>query len=595
MREPSDPACGVFGAVCASNQMAAATGMAMLERGGNAFDAAAAAAFTIQVVEPDQNGPGGEVAALFHAAATGKVAVLCGQGVAPQDATAHKFKQLGLSNIPSKGLLPAVTPGNLDAWLLLLRDFGTLPLAIVLQPAIDYALGGFPIARRTVAHIEKFKSRFTNAWTSTAEVFLPGGQAPKPQQLVRNEALGRTLLRILSESQSSGADRQSRIEAARQVCATGFVADAIDEFCRTPAVYDFKSMDAHSGFLRGSDIAMWRASIEEPAMVDYHRWTLCKAGPWSQGPVMLQHLALLTEVEGRAIETGTAEFVHHVVEAAKLAYADRGAYYGDPKFAFVPLTELLSAEYSLRRRRLITAEASSDVVCGESTLVPEAASRFRDRIGSVARKRGEMSTLVGAEKCTVHIDAVDRWGNMIAATQSGGWIDDSPVIPSLGFPLSTRGQMFNLSESSPNCVAPGKRPLTTLSPSLALRDGEPHLAFGTPGADQQDQWSVAFFLRYQSGMGLASANAAPLFHTRHLLSSFSPPRIEPRSVLAEETLMAEVVDDLRGRGHAVTVVESFTGTMGILNFGTMSAIARQGKHLSATASHRWPYSFAYVR
>jgi gamma-glutamyltranspeptidase / glutathione hydrolase len=589
------PYLGTYGAVCASNHLAAAAGMAMLEKGGNAFDAAAAVAFVLQVVEPDQNGPGGESVAVFYSAKDRDVRVLCGQGVAPDAACPSRFAEIGLDHVPGTGLLPAVTPGNLDAWLLLLRNYGALPLSAVLEPAISYAMKGFPLSPRTAAHIDKFQARFATAWHTTARVFLPGGALPKPNQLIRNEDLGMTLSRIVTEAGAGSCERSEIIEAARKVVATGFICEEIDRFCREDVVYDFRTRATARALLSGSDMARWRASIERPVSYPYGRWTLFKPGPWSQGPVLLQQLAILKHRGLHNLDVGGAEFVHTVVETAKLAFADKAAYYGDPLFTDVPLDHLLGDGYNARRSQLLGEAASPGFACGEVPRHEGKAELLRSLVQRLLDQADRAHVKPRPEKCTVHFDVADSSGNMVAATQSGGWFHDSPLIPSLGFALSTRGQMFSLLEASPNCIAPRKRPLTTLSPTLAFRDRQPHMIFGTPGADQQDQWSLIFFLRYAHGMNIAEANQAPLFHTRHLLRSFHPQRFVAMTVFAEDTMPTDVVAQLDARGHKVELMPTFSNYTSPLNFGTLSSVTRDGPLLAAAGSARWPCSFAVAR
>jgi len=591
---PIQPQFGTRGVVCASNRFAVAAGMAMLESGGNAFDAAAAVAFVLQAVEPDQNGPGGETVAVFYAEKDRKVSVLCGQGVAPDAASHSWFSKAGLDHIPGVGLLPAVTPGSLDSWLLLVRDYGILPLDTILKPAIHYATNGFPLLPRTAAHIEKFQSRFRGEWRTTADIYLPGGRVPQPHQLFCNEDLGRTLSRIVSEAASKSGERSELIEAARHVVAAGFICEAIDRFTDQEVVYDFRTRATSRGLVRGSDIARWRATIESAVSYAYGRWTVFKPGPWSQGPVMLQQLALLKHHDLDAIDVNGADFVHTVIETAKLAFADKAAYYGDPEFSDVPLAHLLDDDYNARRANLVCATASADFACGEIPQHEAKAVLYRSIVERLLAGPRPVRA-PQAEKCTVHFDVIDAAGNIVSATQSGGWFHDSPIIPSLGYPLGTRGQMFSLKTGSPNCIAPRKRPLTTLSPTLAFRDRIPHLAFGTPGADQQDQWSLIFFLRHAHGLNIAEANNAPLFHTRHLLRSFQPQQIVELAAYLEDTTTNEVVQQLVSRGHRIqllpTVAPDLTAP---LTFGTLSAASRDGPLMAAVGSSRWPGSTAFA-
>ncbi|MGA3400390.1 MAG: gamma-glutamyltransferase family protein [Acetobacteraceae bacterium] len=544
---------GTFGVVASTHWLASQVGMAVLERGGNAFDAACAAAFTLQVAEPHLNGPGGDAPVILHDARTGTQHVVCGQGVAPQAATLDQFRRLDLDLIPATGLLPAVVPGAFDAWCLLLRDWGTWNLADILAFAIGYARNGVHIVPRISATIEGVRPLFAQEWQSSAAVFLPGGNVPRPGSLFARPALAATYERVCREA--VGDTREARIDAARRAWYQGFVAEAVDRFCRNTDVLDVSGR-RHRGLLRGDDLARWSATVETPLAYDYHGHTVLKCGPWSQGPAFLQQLALLRNVDLDAMDPCGADFIHTVVECAKLAFADREAYYGDPDFVRVPIETLLADDYNAQRCRLVGQQASLELrpgsIPGYSAVVDhQAAGRARLLSGATAGS-GEPTVaqlgVIGADTC--HLDVIDRQGNMVSATPSGGWLQSSPVVPDLGFCLGTRGQMFWLHPDLPNSLAPGKRPRTTLSPSFALRDGKPWMAFGTPGGEQQDQWSLIFLLRMvHYNMGIQQAIDAPSFHTEHWPSSFWPRVARPAKVVIEGRYPDTVLTALQARGH----------------------------------------------
>jgi gamma-glutamyltranspeptidase / glutathione hydrolase len=544
---------GTFGVVASTHWLASQVGMAVLERGGNAFDAAVAAGFTLHVAEPHLNGPGGDAPIILHSAASRSQHVICGQGVSPAAATAQTFERLGVEFIPATGLLPAVVPGAFDAWCLMLRDWGTWELADVLSFAIGYARNGVHVVPRISATIAGVQRLFEQAWPSSAAVFLPHGQIPAPGSLFARPALADTYERIVREA--AGATRETRIDAARNVWYRGFVADAVGRFFRDTDVLDVTGR-RHRGLLTEDDLSQWSATVEAPVSYDYHGHTVLKCGPWSQGPVFLQQLALLKGFDVGAMDPVGAPFVHTVTEAAKLAYADREAYYGDPDFVTVPLDVLLSDAYNSRRCGLIAETASlalrPGVVSGYDPVVDhEAATRIAmlsaDTAGSGEPTVARLGA-VGGDTC--HLDVIDRWGNMVSATPSAGWLQSSPVIPELGFPMGTRGQMFWTRQGLPNSIAPKKRPRTTLSPSFALRDGKPWMAFGTPGGEQQDQWSVIFFLRMvHHGMGIQQAIDAPAFHSEHWPSSFWPRVARPGKLVLEGRFDDAVLAALRGCGH----------------------------------------------
>lgn len=551
---------GTFGVVASTHWIASAVGMSVLERGGNAFDAAVATAFTLQVAEPHLNGPGGDAPIIFHDARTRTQQVICGQGVMPQAATLARFRDLDIDLIPATGLLPAVVPGAFDAWCLLLRDWGTWELADVLAYAIGYAARGIHIVPRISATIEGVRRLFEAAWPSSAAVFLPGGRTPAPESLFARPALAATWERICREA--VGASREARIDAARGAWYRGFVAEAIDRFCRGTDVLDVTGRH-HRGLLTGDDLARWTATVEDPLAYDYAGHTVLKCGPWSQGPVFLQQLVLLAGFDIGAMDPCGGEFVHTVVECAKLAYADREAWYGDPNFTNVPLGTLLSAGYNADRRALVGDRAAMDLrpgaVDGQTPWVDRDAARRAADVPAAGAGEPTVARLgvIGADTC--HLDVIDRHGNMVSATPSGGWLQSSPVIPELGFCLGTRGQMFWLRDGLPNSLVPGKRPRTTLSPSFALRDGRPWMAFGTPGGEQQDQWSLILFLRMvHHRMSIQQAIDTPSFHTEHWPSSFWPRAARPGKLVLEGRFADGVMRDLAGRGHLVSKGEDWS-------------------------------------
>ncbi|TQE20820.1 gamma-glutamyltransferase family protein [Streptomyces ipomoeae] len=585
---------GTFGMVSSTHWLASQSAMAVLEDGGNAYDAAVAAGFVLHVVEPHLNGPAGEVPIVL-ATADGEVRVVCGQGVAPAGATIEHYRGLGLDLVPGTGPLAAAVPGAFDAWMLLLRDYGTKDLADVLKYAIGYAEDGHPPVENVAATVESVRALFEEEWISSAEVYLPGGKAPRPGELFRNPALAATWRRLLTEIAGAG-DREARIEAAREVWRSGFIAEALVRQAARPTMDT--SGERHGGTLTAADLAGWSASYEPPATYDWHGWTVCKAGPWSQGPAFLQQLALLPP---ELPQYGSAEYVHLLVEGCKLAMADREAWYGDA--APVPLAELLSDEYNAGRRALVGDTASYELrPGGPGGRVPRMSAHARvvasGEPGFNPLGAGEptVASHGGTRGDTCHLDVVDRWGNMVAATPSGGWLQSNPVVPELGFPLGIRLQMAWLDEGLPNSLTPGRRPRTTLTPSLALRDGVPVMAFGTPGGDQQDQWQPHFFLAValrppvRGGLDLQGAIDAPNWHNDGFPSSFYPRGMRPGSLTVESRMPSEVVEELRRRGHDVTVGPAWSE-------GRLCAVARDPETgvLSAAANPRGTQGYAVGR
>ncbi|MGH3761671.1 gamma-glutamyltransferase family protein [Actinophytocola sp.] len=569
---------GTFGMVASTHWLASAAGMAVLERGGNAFDAAAAAGFTLHVTEPHMNGPGGEVPAIFATAADPVPHVLCGQGVAPAAATIGRFRAEGLTLVPGTGLLAATVPGAVGAWLTLLRDHGTLPLRDILRYAIEYAEHGHPAAESVVLTIETVEELFRTYWPTSAAQWLP---VARPGELVRNPALAATYRRLVDEA--VGPTREAQLDAAIRAWSEGFVAEELDVFCRTEILDD--SGRPHTGLLTGADLAAWRPSYERPVRLDAFGWTVHKVGAWSQGPVLLQQLAVLREL-GELPPAGSAEEIHRVVEVAKLCFADRDANYGD---ADVPLDHLLSAGYAAERARLVTDRAAEPLRPGTGRLPAHVTEGDEVPVTGIGTGEPTLSPLGTTRGDTCHIDVVDRWGNVISATPSGGWLQSSPTVPSLGFCLGTRAQMFWLEEGLPNSLAPGKRPRTTLSPSLATRDGRV-LSFGTPGGDQQDQWQLSFLLNHAAhGMNLQEAIDAPAWHTTAFASSFHP-RATGTELVIESRVDDAVREELARRGHHVVVAQPWS-------LGRLSAVSRDSGTglLHAAANARGMQGYAIGR
>jgi gamma-glutamyltranspeptidase/glutathione hydrolase len=600
---------GTFGVAASTHWIASQVAMGVLEKGGNAFDAAVSAGFALQVLEPHLNGPGGEAPIVFWSAREKRARVHCGQGTAPALADAATFRNMGLDLVPGIGLLPATVPGAFGAWLTLLRDYGTWSLAEVLRPAIDYARDGHPVLARVVQAIVAVRPLFESEWKSSAQVWLPGGRVPRPGELFANPALAATYERLCSEAQRAGSDRITEIDAAIALWYRGFVAREIGAYYTHERVRDTTG-ERNSGLLRHDDLAAWQPRYEEPATVDFGRWTVAKCGVWSQGPVLLQQLALLANSGLEDLAPDSGPWVHRVAEAAKLAMADRLAWYGDPDIRDVPLAQLLSVDYANARRGLIAESASPTLRPGmpggrvprlpdlEAAVRTLARSNVQFGIGEPTfadlppvAEWADHELFVGD---TCHVDVIDRDGNMVAATPSGGWLSSSPVIASLGFSLNTRLQMTWLDDGVPGQVAPRHRPCTTLSPSLAFKDGEPRLVFGTPGGDQQDQWSLIFFLRHAlHGMNLQEAIDCPSWHVNHFPASFWPRATTLNRITVESRFPRETLDDLRERGHDVVVGEPWSE-------GRMSACSRERDNngrwlLKAAANPRGMQGYAVGR
>lgn len=584
---------GTFGVVTSTHWIASAVGMSILEKGGNAFDAAVAAGFVLQIVEPHLCGPGGDMPAILYSKKKDKVEVICAQAPAPAGATIEHYTREGLSLIPGDGLLATVIPGAFDGWMLMLRDYGRLSVRDVLEPAIHYAEHGHPVLPRVAATIAGLADFYRKEWPTSYETWLPGGSAPEPWSNFKNPVLAETWKRVVAEAEAKSG-REAQIEAARDAFYRGFVAEAIDGYLRKAEVMD-ASGQRHKGVLTADDMANWSATVEEPLTYDYHGWTVAKIGPWGQGPVFPQTLSLLKGFDIAGMDPAGADFVHTVTEAMKLAFADREVYYGDPNFTTVPLETLLSEAYADERRKLISPEASLALRPGKLPGFESQYDLTMKMLETPEAKGGAvyeptMSHLTEKRGDTVHIDVIDREGNMVSVTPSGGWLQSSPIIPGLGFCLNSRAQMFWLKPGLPSSLAPGKRPRTTLTPTMALHEGRPTLAFGTPGGDQQEQWQLSFFLRYvHHGLNLQEAIDKPLFHSTHFPSSFYPRTREPGGLTAEANFSTEVLDALRRKGHQLTVAPEWT-------VGRLTA-ARRDKDglLRAAATPRLMQAYAIGR
>jgi len=584
---------GTFGMVSSTHWIASQCAMRALERGGNAFDAAATTGFVLHVVEPHLNGAGGDMPAIMATADDPTPRVLCGQGPAPAGATITHFTDLGMDLIPGSGPLAAALPGAVDGWLLLLRDHGTQTLEETLEPAIGYARSGHPLLERASATIGSVSELFQHDWPTSAALWLRDGQPPVAGSRFTNPTYADTLQRLVEEGRSAGSGREAQIEAARRAWSQGFVAEAVDDFMRKP--FRDSSGEAHPGLITGEDMARFSASWEEPVTIDWHGCTVAKTGAWGQGPALLQTLQLLDALgDPAALDPATAYGIHSATEAIKLAYADREAWYGD--VLDVPLDALLSLEYAAQRAHLIGDRASLELRPGQpdgrEPRLPEQLLRHAPPVGGDATTGEPTVSATGVTRGdTCHVDVVDRWGNMISATPSGGWLQSSPAIPELGFCLGSRMQMFWLQEGLASSLAPGRRPRTTLTPTLVLRDGVPVLACGSPGGDQQDQWQLIFLLRHLvQGASLQEAIDAPMWNTPAVPASFWPRSMEPGALVVEDRVGDDVVADLRARGHDVRLSDPWS-------LGRMCAVARDPESglVSAGANPRGMQGYAVGR
>jgi gamma-glutamyltranspeptidase/glutathione hydrolase len=540
---------GTHGAVAAGSDPAVDAGMRLFHAGGNAVDAGIATMLAASVFEFSHFGLGGEAPILVRTR-DGKVHAIAGVGTMPKLATAKFFRERrlmpgevlepfepgGLKGVvPVAGLMPALVPGMVEAALVTLREYGTKSFAEVVQPAVELA-DGVPLDEMRSSAIQDCR-RWFDLWPTSARVFLPRGHVPQPGEVFRQPDLARTLRLMIDAEKhalASGLARAAAIDAVRDYFYRGDIARRIDRFSR-----------AHHGLLRYEDMAAFRLEPEDPVSTTYRGYEVFKPGFWSQGPAMIEALNILEGFDLPAMGWNGARYIHTLVEALKLAYADRDTYYGDPKFVTVPVARLLAKDYAAARRRLIADEASLVFRPGEigehRPPHPSATTTARVAIDPVLMAHD-----------TTCIDAMDRDGIVFSSTPSGSWLP-SVIAGDTGIPLTERAQSFLLIEGHPNELAGGKRPRVTLSPTLVTAGGHPLLALSTPGGDNQEQSLVqVLFNLLAFGMNAQEAVEAPRFQTRHLVSSFDNHAMNPGDLLLDERTPAAVAAELAARKHHVS-------------------------------------------
>jgi len=556
---------GTRGAVAANSNLSVAAGVGMLANGGNAIDAAVAASFVEGLVNPQMHTIGGECPILVRPAGERRVYAVNGNMAAPAKATPEAFRARGLSDVPSVGILAAGVPAAFGALVTALRRWGSMPLKEVIAPAIALARSGFPVSdglrKQHKYGIEAMQSRFREEWHGSARLYLPGDRIPEVGALLRNEALASTFEYL-----------------AR-------AADPLDAFYRGEVAAEIaRYSQDHDGLLAREDLAAFETKVEDPVSLRLGDTELFKTGFWSQGPAELQALALLWRHDLRKIGFGTADYCHLLIEAMKLAYADREQYYADPSKTMVPGDILLSDEYTRQRASLI------DMRRANRELRPGDARR-----NAALLPHDERFVPKDWGAGTVHVDAVDAKGNLASFTPSGAWISSAEVIEPLGFPLSVRMMTFYLEPAHhPNVVAPFKRPRTTLTPSMAFRNGKPWMAFGTMGGDNQGQWLLQYYLCVAAfGMSIPEAIEAPRLSSEHTPGFFAPHASEPNRVRIEPRFGAKVLDELRRRGHDLDVAPDWSeGFVSAATFDEDTGILEAGCDPRGSKSECFP-SFAY--
>jgi len=531
---------GRRGAVAAEHYSATLAGIEILQRDGNAVDAACAAALVEGVVNPHMHTIGGELPMLISVPGSGEVVCINGNMAAPGRATPQAFRDLGHSAIPAEGVLAAGVPGALGAIVEALSRFGRLTFEEVSARAIDLARHGFPAHSGLIRmhksgisdNVEKF-----SGWPGTAAVYLANGRLPKEGELIKNPALAQMYLHLVQAERTCGGNRAMGLRAVFDAFYRGDIAAEIVRFVQNKG-----------GLLERTDFDRFHIPVEASVHIRYAGADIHKCGPWNQGPALLQSLSILKSFDLQALGHNSTDYLHTVLEAIKLAFADREQYYGDPEQVAVPMKALLSDDYGAMRAKLIGRAANAEIRPGDplkdAVLLPA-----DQRLGGAAWGPG-----------TVHVDAMDAEGFTAAFTPSGGWIRSSEVIPALGFPLSMRLSNCYLEPAHhPNVVAPFKRPRTTISPSLVMKDGKAWMAFGSMGGDQQDQWQLQFLLnRLVFGMSLQEAIEAPKFSSEHFPGFFAPHDFYLNRVRLEPAIGSSVFEGLQDRGHELDIAPAWS-------------------------------------
>ena len=536
---------GTRGVVVSGHHQASDAGLDMLKAGGNAVDAGVATVFAQAVIEFDRFGIGGEVPILIYSAEQDRVVAVNGQGQAPRKATIEWFRSNGLQAIPGDCFLSAPVPAVVGSLILALEEFGTMSLGKVLGPAMRLADSGYAVFPSYLENLGRVANRMQSEWPSSAKVFLPGGSLPKIGDVLVQKDLARMFRRLVeAEAMGSGEGRSAGLRAAFDLFYKGEIAAEMVQFQKT-----FRCTDANgftsTGLLEMEDLAAFRPAIEEPSHTSYRGIDVYKVGFWSQGPVLLQALNLIEGYDVRSLGHNTPAYLHLLAEAMKLAFADREWYYADPDFVGVPEKGLLSKDYAAERRNLIDLEAPSRQLRPGNPYPFQGETLAHAPIPDTVPFRPDPPGTTGTR-------VADADGNVFSATPSGGWFTASPIVEGLGFVLGTRCQSFFLDKSRANRLQPGKRPRTTLTPTLAMKDGKPFMAWGTPGGDAQDQVNLQFLLNVvEFGMDIQVALDAPLMQILDFPPSFFPREIHPGVMRVETRMAVETIEGLEAMGHRV--------------------------------------------
>jgi len=559
------PVRGIHEMVGAANNFEVEAGYRILTQGGNAVDAGVASVLAASVTELSRFGLGGEMPLLIKMAGRPTVAI-SGIGVAPAKATVEFYQHRApepwedaghMPPVPMQGILSAITPGVFDGLILALDKYGTKSFAEVAAPAIEYAEQGFPMPEEFGNMLRGYQ-RILTLWPDSMKFFYPDGVPTPRGEIFREPILANTLRELVAAEKKARGKRPAKLKAVRDLFYKGSIAKRIADFS-----------EKNGGLIAYNDLANFHADVDEPKMGTYRGYEIYKPGFWTQGPVMIQVLNILEGYDLKAMGHNSPQYLHTVVEAVKLAFADRDEYYGDPKFSKIPEEILLSKDYATERRKMIDPEHAS----------------IEHRPGGFNRRIVPPTTqgAAGAVNDTTCVNVVDRQGNAFSATPSGAWLP-SVIAGDTGIPLTSRLQSFVMTPGHPNQLVPGKRPRVTLSPTLVTHAGKLEMIMSTPGGDNQDQALLQVFLNIvEFGMTPQEAVEAPRFQTEHFYSSFGNHEFVPAKLNLEGRIPRATADALTALGHRVTLASDWSNSSaptviwvhdGVLNGGADPRRAR---------------------
>ena len=560
---------GYQGGVATHHHQSALAAQNVLQAGGNAVDAGVAAVLVEGIVNPHMHGPAGECPILIAGPEVSTIAIN-GNTRAPALATVDALRARGHTIMPDAGILAAGVPASLSALLAALDRFGSVPFHRLIEPALELARNGFAmhdgLLLQEKVGIAMLAEKFRNEWPASGAIYLNEGEPIASGGKIVNPNLAAVYDQLAARSIAC-ADHRDGYKAVRQEFYQGSIADAIERYSL-----------ANDGFLRAADLANFDTPYEQAFSVTLGNTKIYKCGYWCQGPALLQQLQIMKQFDLSSMLHNSAEYLHLLVEAGKLAYADREQFYADPACVEVP--DLLDEHYAKMRAGLIDMQNANSNMRPGDPQNGSAALPVSERLGGASWGDG-----------TVHVDVADSSGMIASFTPSGGWLGSHEVLPELGFPLGNRGMTFYMEPGNhPNLVAPGKRPRTTISPSLVTREDKPWIAFGTMGGDQQDQWMLQFYLNVALfGMSLQQAIDAPKCSSEHFNGFFSPHDRFAQRLRIEELVDAEVLQDLQQRGHELDIAPMWSeGYLNAVSFNTESGCIEAACDPRGAKGHVFP-------